>query len=206
MPMDRSAIPGEGGSFMKESAAVARFTRMEDGTKEDYELIERAQEPFSKMHADRVLEHLGMLGGSYGGMLVDRLTHSLQTATRAHRDGRDEEYVVCALLHDIGDMLATYNHSDLAAAILKPFVSERNLWIVENHAIFQGYYFWHHAGANRDAREKFRGHPYFDDAVEFCAVYDQCSFDPDYDTLPVSFFEPMLRRVFAEPKWSEHSA
>jgi predicted HD phosphohydrolase len=194
------------GVFMDQSNDVARFTRMEDGTKQDYEIIERFQEPFVHEIADRVLDHLSSLGGSYGGMLVDRLTHSLQTATRAHRDGRDEEYVVCALLHDIGDMLASHNHADLAAAILKPFVSERNLWIVEHHAIFQGYYFWHYLGADRNARDQYRDSPYFDDAAEFCAAYDQCSFDPDYDTLPIAHFEPMLRRVFAKPKWTEHGA
>ncbi|MBW2576613.1 MAG: HD domain-containing protein [Deltaproteobacteria bacterium] len=189
---------------MDRSDAVARFTRMEDGTKEDFETLERIQEPFANELADRVLEQLRQLGGSYGGMLVDRLIHSLQTATRAHRDGRDEEYVVCALLHDIGDMLASHNHADLAAAILKPFVSEKNLWIVQHHAIFQGYYFWHHVGADRNAREKFRDHPHFDDTAEFCALYDQCSFDPDYDTLPLETFEPMLRRVFEKPKWTEY--
>jgi predicted HD phosphohydrolase len=188
---------------MDRSEALAHFTRMEDGTKEDYEILERAQQPFVQELADRVLEHLRQLGGSYGGMLVDRLTHSLQTATRAHRDGRDDEYVVCALLHDIGDLLASHNHADLAAAILKPFVSEQNLWIVQHHAIFQGYYFWHHLGADRNAREKYRDHAYFADTAEFCARYDQCSFDPDYDTLPIEHFEPMLRRVFAAPKWTE---
>ena len=191
---------------MDRSEAVARFTRMEDGTKEDYGIIGRHQEPFDRELADRVLEHLRQLAGSYGGMLVDRLTHSLQTATRAHRDGRDEEYVVCALLHDIGDMLATHNHADLAAAILKPFVSERNLWIVEHHAIFQGYYFWHHLGVNRNARQDYRYHPYFGDAAEFCALYDQCSFDPDYDTLPLEHFEPMLRQVFEKPQRVETEA
>jgi len=179
---------------------------MEDGTKRDYEILERAQQPFVHELADRVLEHLRQLKGSYGGMLVDRLTHSLQTATRAHRDGRDDEYVVCALLHDIGDLLASHNHADLAAAILKPFVSERNLWVVQHHAIFQGYYFWHHLGADRNARDKYRDHAYFADAAEFCARYDQCSFDPDYDTLPIEHFEPMLRRVFAAPKWTETDA
>ncbi len=189
---------------MDRAESVARFTRMEDGTRDDYELIERAQAPFVRGLPDRVLEHLARLGGSYGGMLVDRLTHSLQTATRAQRDGRDEEYVVCALLHDVGDLLATLNHADLAAAMLKPFVSERNLWIVEHHAIFQGYYFWHHLGADRNARERYRDHRYFEDTAEFCALYDQCSFDPDYDTLPLAHFEPMLRRVFAAPRWNEY--
>ncbi len=191
---------------MDGSEAIARFTRMEDGTKADYEIIERAQKPFIQQLPDRVLEHLRALGGSYGGMLVDRLTHSLQTATRAQRDGRDEEYVVCALLHDIGDLLAAHNHADLAAAMLKPFVSEQNLWIVEHHAIFQGYYFWHHMGADRNARDNYRDHPYFGDASEFCALYDQCSFDPEYDTLSIEYFEPMLRRVFAAPKWTESGA
>jgi predicted HD phosphohydrolase len=110
------------------------------------------------------------------------------------------------VLHDIGDMLASHNHADLAAASLKPFVSKRNLWIVEHHAIFQGYYFWHHFGGDRNAREKYRDHPYFGDTAEFCALYDQCSFDPEYDTLPITYFEPMLRRVFAAPKWTEHDA
>jgi predicted HD phosphohydrolase len=191
---------------MDRTDAVARFTRMEDGTKEDYAIIARAQEPFVDELCDRVLAHLQLLGDSYGGMLVDRLTHSLQAATRAHRDGHDEEYVVCALLHDVGDMLATHNHARLAAAILEPFVSEQNLWMVEHHAIFQGYYFWHHAGADRNARDKFRGHPCFERTEEFCALYDQCSFDPDYDTAPLEYFEPMVRRVLAKPKRSEYSA
>jgi predicted HD phosphohydrolase len=179
---------------------------MEDGTKEDYEIIARAYEPFADELSDRVLAHLRLLGGSYGGMKVDRLTHSLQTATRADRDGRDEEYVVCALLHDIGDMLAAYSHAQLAGAILAPFVSESNLWMVEHHAIFQGYYFWHHVGADRNAREKYRGHPSFERTEEFCALYDQCSFDPDYDTAELEYFEPMVRRVLAKPKRSEYSS
>ena len=188
---------------MGQSADVARFTRMADGTRSDYQIIEEAQQPFLAALPERVLAHLRLLGGSYGGMLVDRLTHSLQTATRAQRDGRDEEYVVCALLHDIGDMLACHNHSDLAASILKPFVSERNLWMVEKHGIFQGYYFWHQLGGDRNTREKYRGNPHFDHAAEFCELYDQCSFDPDYDTHPVEYFEPMVRRVLANPTWSE---
>jgi len=196
----------EKGDSMDQPEAVARFTRMEDGTKADYELLERVQRPFDQALADRVLEHLRQLGNSYGGMLVDRLTHSLQSATRAERDGRDEQYVICALLHDVGDLLATHNHADLAAAILKPFVSERNLWIVQHHAIFQGYYFWHHVGADRNARDKYRDHPYYADTAEFCALYDQCSFDPDYDTLPLAHFEPMLRRVFSAPRWSEYES
>ena len=146
------------------------------------------------------MAHLRLLDGDYGGFAVDRLTHSLQTATRAQRDGRDDEYVVCALLHDIGDTLGSFNHPDIAAAILKPFVAEENLWMVEKHGIFQGYYFFHHLGMDRNMRDQYREHPHFARTVEFCAKYDGPAFDPQGETLPLSFFEPMVRRVFAAPK------
>src|SRR5690349_16276036 len=137
----------------------ARFTRMADGSIEDWIIIGRSMLPYQKQLAERVLAHLQLLQGEYGGYAVDRLEHSLQTATRAQRDGRDEEYVVCALLHDIGDTLGSFNHSDIAAAIVKPFVSEENHWMVEKHGVFQGYYFFHHIGMDRNLREQFRGHP-----------------------------------------------
>ena len=124
--------------------------------------------PFIVELPDRVLAHLKMLQGDCGGFAIDRLEHCLQTATRAHRDGRDEEYVVCALLHDMGDILGPRNHADVAAAILKPFVSEQNHWMVEKHAIFQGYYFFHHLGLDRNMREEFRDHPWYAVTEEFC--------------------------------------
>src|SRR6059058_3035146 len=134
------------------------FTRMVDATSEDYAVIARHALGFTQGLPDRILRHLALLAGDTGGYAVDRLTHSLQTATRAHRAGRDEEYVVCALVHDIGDTLGTYNHADVAAALLRPFVSEENAWMVEKHGLFQGYYFFHHLGADRDLREQHRGH------------------------------------------------
>ena len=179
-----------------------RFTAMRDATREDYRVIGRHSLDFQTGLADRVLTHLKILEGDTGGYAVDRLTHSLQTATRAQRDGRDEEYVVCALIHDIGDTLACYNHADLAATILKPFVSEKNHWIVKQHAIFQGYYFFHHLGLDRDMRDRFRDHEWFRDCAEFCEKYDQSSFDPDYDTLPLEAFEPAVRAVFSKPRRS----
>jgi predicted HD phosphohydrolase len=178
------------------------FTRMQDATREDYMVIAHHMVGFVQGLPDRILAHLRLLEGDTGGYAVDRLTHSLQTATRAHRDGRDEEYVVCALLHDIGDTLATANHADLAATILYPFVSDANHWIVKHHGIFQGYYFFHHLGLDRNMREQFRGHPQWRECAEFCAKYDENSFDPAYDTAPLSFFEPMVRRVFAAAKRS----
>lgn len=173
----------------------ATFTAMTDGTREDWIRIARAQKQLIDGLPDRVLAHLRLLEGDFGGYAVDRLTHSLQTATRAERDGRDAEYVVCALLHDIGDTLAPFNHPALAATILKPFVSKENHFIVANHQDFQGYYYYHHLGMDRDARERFRRHEFFDATAEFCAKYDQNSFDPDYDTLPLEHFEDALRTV-----------
>ena len=182
--------------------ARANFTHMEDGSAEDWAIIAKDFGQYAALLPDRIMTHLRLLDGDFGGFPVDRLAHSLQTATLAHRDGRDEEYVVCALLHDIGDTLGSFNHADIAAAILKPFVSEENLWMIEKHAIFQGYYFFHHLGLDRHLREQFKDHPQFEQTIEFCARYDAAAFDPDGEVLPLEFFEPMLRRVFAQPRRS----
>lgn len=180
----------------------AKFTAMTDGTQEDWMAIVQAAGPFSRALPDRLIAHLKMLQGDSGGYAVDRLEHSLQTATRAFKDGRDEEYVVCALMHDIGDILGPSNHAEIGAIIMKPYVSERNYWMMDKHGIFQGYYFFHHLGLDRDMREQFRGHPDFEYTAQFCHLYDQNSFDPDYVSMPLSAFEPMLRRVLASPKRS----
>ena len=183
-------------------APRATFTSMEASTQADWRVIGAEFVRFAAGLPDRVLKHLALLDGDYGGFPVDRLTHSLQTATLAHNDGRDEEYVVCALLHDIGDTLGSYNHPEIGAAILKPFVSVQNHWMMEKHGIFQGYYFFHHIGMNRDMRESFRGHPSFAYTEEFCARYDGPAFDPKGAVLPLSLFEPMVRRVLARPRSS----
>jgi predicted HD phosphohydrolase len=177
----------------------ATFRAMEQGTAADWAIIGGQFRGFAAGLADRVMAHLKLLDGDFGGFPIDRMQHSLQTATRAHRDGRDEPYVVMALLHDIGDTLGSYNHPEIAAAILKPFVSDEIHWIAQHHGAFQGYYFFHFLGMDRDAREAFRGHPHFDACAEFCGKYDQAAFDPDYDSEPLGFFEPMVRRVFARP-------
>ena len=178
----------------------ANFTRMQDSTQADWQVIGGEFMQFAGGLPARVIKHLQILEGDYGGFPVDRYTHSLQTATRALRDGRDDEYVACALLHDVGDTLGSFNHFDIAAAILKPFVSAENLWMVQNHGIFQGYYFFHHIGLDRHLREQFRGHPHFDRTAEFCDLYDNPAFDAKAETLPIGEFEPMVRRVFAQPK------
>lgn len=177
----------------------ARFAAMEEGTAEDWAIIGSHYSDFAKVLPDRIIAHLKLLEGDFGGFPVDRMEHSLQTATRAYRDGRDEPYVVMALLHDIGDTLGTYNHPEVAASIIKPFVSEELHWICEHHGAFQGYYFFHYLGMDRNIRDNFRDHPHFAACAEFCEKYDQSAFAPDYDTLPLEFFEPMLRRVMARP-------
>jgi predicted HD phosphohydrolase len=180
----------------------AKFHAMTEGTQDDWAAIGRAAAPHRGELADRLLAHLKLLDNDYGGFAVDRLKHSLQTATRAHLAGQDEEYVVCALIHDIGDILLPANHAELGATILKPYVSEANHWMMEKHGIFQGYYFFQYIGLDRDMREQFRGHPHFERCAQFCHLYDQNSFDPAYDTMPLEAFEPMLRRVTAAPKQS----
>ena len=179
------------------------FTSMAEGTREDYEMLERLEAKFAQGTADRVLAQLGALAGSLSGYKVDRLEHSLQCATRAYRDGAGEEMVVAALLHDIGDLLSPYNHSELAAAVLRPYVSERTYWIVRRHGLFQSYYYAHHSGGDRNARDAYRAHPWYQDAVDFCQQWDQPSFDPGYESLPLEFFEPMVGRIFAREPFSE---
>ncbi len=184
----------------------AEFRAMAEGGPEDWMKIARQFGPFAAQGGKRVLDHLRLLDGDYGGFPVDRLEHSLQTATRAYKDGRDDEYVVCALLHDIGDTLGAYNHPDIAAAILKPFVSEKNHWMIEKHGIFQGYYFFHYLGLDRDMRDNFRDHPYFQHTAEFCEKYDQAAFDADYESMPLEAFEPMVMKLFETPQNSIYGA
>ena len=174
-------------------APRARFTTFAESTAEDWALIAPQLSVTQSFVPDRVLTLLREMKTDHGGFPVDRLEHSLQTATRAERDGRDEEYVLCALIHDIGDTLSPFNHPEIGAAILKPFVSEANHWMVDKHGVFQGYYFWHHIGGDRNAREAYRDSPYFEYTAEFCAKYDQTAFDPDYRSEPLEHFEPLVR-------------
>ena len=180
----------------------AKFTAMTQSTQAEWMAIGQIGAPYNRQMPDRMLAHLKMLGDDEGGFAVNRLEHSLQTATRAFKDGRDEEYVVCALIHDIGDVLSPSNHAEMGAMVLKPYISEQNHWMMDKHGIFQGYYFFHHLGLDRDMRDQFRGHPHFEYCAQFCHLYDQNSFDPNYQSMAVEDFEPMLRRVLEKPKHS----
>jgi predicted HD phosphohydrolase len=175
------------------------FRRMEDGTREDYELLDKSEREYARQLPDHILASLMKLDHSLEGYPITRLGHSLQAATRALRDGADDELLVAALIHDIGDELAPYNHTEIAAGILRPYVRAEVTWIVEKHGLFQNYYYVHHFGGNRNAREKFIDHPWYQACKDFCANWDQCSFDPDYPTEPLSTFEPVVRRIFSRP-------
>lgn len=185
---------------------TAQFHTMEEGTQEDWDIIMSHLTPHARNGGARVLDHLRLLDGDCGGFAVDRLTHCLQTATRAHRDGRADDYVVMALLHDIGDTLGAYNHADVAAVILKPFVSEELHWITEHHGIFQGYNFFHYLGLDRNMRDKFQGHEHYAATAEFIEKYDCPAFDPNYDSAPLAFFEPMVMKLFERPRSSLYKA
>lgn len=180
---------------------IASYTRMEEGTLQDYLLIRGLAAPYRAATGDRILLYMDTLHDGLPGEQVDRYVHSLQTATRAFRDGANEETVVAALLHDIGDQLASNNHAKFAAAILQPYVTAATYWMVKHHGIFQGYYYFHHYGRDRNEREKYRGHPAFAKTAEFCEKWDQTSFDPKYDTMPLSSFEQAVRRVFTREPW-----
>ena len=179
------------------------FRRMDEGTDADFAVLARVHEENIRKLPALVMGLLTNLRGDEA-YPVDRLEHSLQAATRAVRDGRDEEYVVCALLHDIGEALGPFNHGEVAAAVLKPFVSEANHWMLEHHPVFQIYFYGRHLGVDPDQRERYRGQPYFDRTAEFCALYDEISFDPDYRSEPMAAFEPMVRRVL-DKRWTPPS-
>ncbi|MBY5927752.1 HD domain-containing protein [Halomonas denitrificans] len=177
----------------------ATFARFDESTAAEWRLIDQHFRAYQDDACRRVLDHLARLKGDTHGYPVDRYEHCLQTATRALRDGADEEMVVCALLHDIGDDLAPANHAEIAAAILEPFVDPLNVWMIRHHELFQGYHYRHFFGQDRHAREAYRDHPAYARTVRFCDEWDQTSFDPDYDTLPLSAFLPMIQRVMQRP-------
>ena len=186
---------------MLDERTAVDFIRMKDGTAEEYVFLQRQEAAFAAGTAERVLAGLRALENSMGGYRVSRLGHSLQSAARAERDSADIDWIVCALLHDIGDALAPHNHSQLAAAIVEPFVREECSWVVRHHGAFQMIYYGHHIGLDPEARARYRDDTNYGACVEFCERWDQASFDPDYDTPPLEHFEPMVREVFARDAW-----
>ena len=180
---------------------IVAFTEMQHGTREDYELLEIYEREYVSELPARILAAIRQLEGSLGGYPVTRLEHSLQAATRARRDGADDELIVAALVHDVGDELAPFNHAEVAAGILRPYVRPEVAWIIEQHGLFQSYYYAHHLGGSRDGRERFREHRWYQACKDFCANWDQNSFDPKYPSDSLETFEPLVREIFARKAW-----
>ena len=179
-----------------------KFTQMKDGNKEDYLLLEKHEKKFIEGTADRLIKFMYGLNSTLEGYKINRLEHSLQTATRALNDKAEDEMIVAALLHDIGDELAPLNHSEYAAAVLKPYVSEKTHWIVQKHGEFQMYYYAHHLGGNRNQREKYKGHKYYEDTINFCENWDQKSFDPNFKSMTLEDFVPFVKKIFNRTPYS----
>lgn len=179
------------------------FTRMDEGTDADFALLAGVHERAVEQLPDLLLDMLTRLEADRE-YPIDRQAHSLQSATRAWRDGRDDEYVVCALLHDVAESLGPFNHGEVVAAILRPFVSEANYWMLAHHPVFQVYFYGRHVGVDPDERNQFITSPYYDRTVEFTAKYDEVSFDPDYPNEPIETFQPMVRKVLTKP-WTPPS-
>jgi len=177
--------------------SIVNFTEMKNGSKEDYLLLDKNEKKYVNGTANRIIKFMSGLNTSLEGYKINRLEHSLQTATRALNDKASEEMIVAALLHDIGDELAPLNHSEYAATILKPYVSEKTHWIVEKHGEFQMYYYAHHLGGNRNLRDKYKNHKYYNNTLEFCEKWDQTSFDPNFKSLKLKDFEPLIRKIFS---------
>jgi predicted HD phosphohydrolase len=175
------------------------FSQMIDGTPADYEMLAELEQDHVSALPDRILKSLEGLADGLVGYKIDRLQHSLQSATRAEADGASLDWIVAALVHDIGDELAPMNHSEFAASLLRPYVSEEITWVIEKHGLFQSYYYAHHLGMDRNGRDRYQDHPYYDACVRFCERWDQSSFDPDYPTKPLEHFAPMVHEVFSRP-------
>lgn len=176
---------------------IVSFRQMKDGRREDYLLLDESERDFAKGLPQQIMTALKRLDHSLEGYPLTRLGHSLQTATRALRDGADDELVVAALIHDLGDELSPYNHAEIAAGIIRPYVREEVSWIVEQHGLFQTYYYVHHMGGDRHMRDRYKDHKWFESCANFCERWDQASFDPDYDTLPLEAFAPLVEKIFS---------
>lgn len=186
------------------------FLEMKDGTREDYLLLDQSERDFAIGLPGRIMDSLAKLDHSLDGYKVSRLEHSLQTATRAEADGADREMIAAALIHDIGDELAPYNHAEIAAGIIRPYVRAEVTWVIEQHGIFQMYYYAHHLGGDRNARDRFRDHPWYASCDRFCERWDQAAFDPDYATKPLAYWEPLVREIFGrkahDPRYVKSAA
>lgn len=180
------------------------FTKMEDGSREDFVFLEREERRAASTVSARLMDALKALHDVPSAYQISKADHCIQAASRAERDGADEDWIATALLHDVGDLFAPYNHDEVAAAILRPYVREQCSWVVANHGLFQRYYYAHHFGGDREVRRRFENHPYYEDCIDFCERWDQRSYDPSYPSLALNHFAPLVERVFAREPYQAH--
>lgn len=176
---------------------VVSFTRMDEGTVADYALLDDLEQQYINALPDRIMAALQGLEHSLAGYQISRLQHSLQSATRAENDGADIEFIVAALIHDLGDDLAPLNHSQMAASIIQPYVRGEVTWVVKMHGLFQMQFYGKQMNLPVDGHLEYRDHPWFESCQRFCNEWDQKAFDPDYPTYELSYFEPMVREIFS---------
>jgi predicted HD phosphohydrolase len=181
-------------------STTTSFTRMDESTAEQWAVIGRETFANQGRVADRFLDLLRSLASITDGFSTDQLTHCLQTATLAERSGADEEIVFASLCHDIGKAISVPNHPAIAAELIKPYVRDEVYHMIRTHQDFQGQHYYHHFGGDANARDKYRDEPWFDLTATFADEWDQVAFDPDYDTLPLEHFEPLVRKVTATPR------
>ena len=172
------------------------FTSMSEGTAEDFRVIAANDAQTALEHPDRLIDHLKLMAEDDGAYQVDRLAHLLQTATRCERDGGDDDWIIAALMHDLGDVLAPFSHAEVAAEILRPYVREEVYWAVKHHALFLNYFNKSLSEEQRQERESYQDSPHYQATIDFCERWDQCSFDPNYASEPLEHFIPVIRRVF----------
>lgn len=197
--MTTATISAQPAPLLREHWQRIHRDKLETLTSDEWTVLDAQRNEYYR--AEQARQVLRMLAESATdpsfGYTVNNFQHCLQSATLALRDGLPEEDVVVCLLHDVGFITSPLQHGEFAAALLGPYVSERNHWMLRRHAIFQDVHATSHPSIDRHARERWRGHPHFDWAARFVERYDQNAIDASYDTAPLEIFEPMVYRLFS---------
>ena len=189
----------KGQSMKGHAITSARFRAAIDATRDDWQIMEDAEGRWRDAGGigDGLLRLLSSLQFDDPlGAPVNLYTHCLQTATRALEDGADDELIVVALFHDVPEAISQNDHGAVAAQLLAPRISAARTWLLTHHGAFQNFYFVSHPTRDRFERNRYLDHPYAEQTDYFCRCYDQNSFDPDFPTLPLDSFRPVVHRFF----------
>jgi len=180
----------------KDADPKANFTRMQDGKIEDWMIIGAAHKQDFAKTADRFIEMLKQLENATLGFACDQLQHALMAGTLARRAGASDEHIVIALCHDMAKVINVPNHGQIAAEMMRPYISEDSYHVIYNHQAFQGEYYYHFMGAPNDLRKNFKDEPWYDLAVKLVDEWDAPAFDPDFEVDSLESFIPLMRKVF----------